>query len=371
MPDSSQNALIVVVLMVKNEAAGIQSTLSSLFDGGIRHFFIFDTGSSDNTIECANAFFQQNNIDGIIRQETFIDFSTSRNRALTLAELYFSSATFFLMPDAEWQLHHAETLLLFCEKEKNNHTPLYLLSITMNAMTFKTARLFRADKKIRFKGVVHEAPSTPASHSVPDPVYFAVKASTQGILKTQMRWQNDLILLLDAYHQNPQDPRNTFYLSQTYECLGEFEKAREFYQAREKLNGWDEENFITLFRLGYLFEKNNWSIAMNYFLKAFSLRPHRIEPLVKIADYYWPSNIQTCYLFIRPVYDMPFPKNDLLFVEQEMYDYTRYEIMSRCAWYMGQYWLGEQATLQALKIKPNAAHLQKNLALYQEKLMQV
>ena len=228
----------------------------------------------------------------------------------------------------------------------------------------------------RSKGVVHEAPERPASVKVPDPVYFEVKPTSYGVEKSQRRWRQDVELLTKEFKKNENDPRTTFYLAQTFECLGELEKAYQFYQYREQLSGWDEENFITLFRLGCLAERlgpiersSAWSTAMDYYLKAFSQRPHRIEPLVKIAEHYWPDNIQTCYLFIRHAYDIPYPKSDLLFIEKEMYDYTRYEIMSRAAWYMGEYALGEEATLLALKAHSEMEHLHKNLELYREKLV--
>ena len=51
-----------------------------------------------------------------------------------------------------------------------------------------------------------------------------------------------------------------------------------------------------------------------------------------------------------------------------MYYYDRYEIMSRCAWYMGEYALGAEATLKALALQPNMPHLNRNLELYQEKI---
>src|SRR3990167_10835635 len=109
-------------------------------------------------------------------------------------------------------------------------------------------------------------------------------------------------------------------------------------------------------------------MAMNYFLNAFAMRPHRIEPLVRIANHLWPTNAPSCYLFIKQAYDMPYPKEDTLFIEKNMYLFDRYEIMSRCAWYMGDYTLGEQATLLALEVAPHLPHLQRNLSLYRSKL---
>ena len=373
--NTSDTPLLAIVLMVKDEAVSIEATLSSLLDPSIKHFFILDTGSSDNTMQLTEAFFQQHNLIGHIKQEPFIDFSTSRNRALELAEQQFPEAVFFLMPDAEWHLHHPQALIQFCEQEKHREMSLYSIHIKTNAVEFTTARLFRASKRIRFKGLVHEVPEIPSSMKVPNPVFFEVKASSHGIEKSKRRWQQDLVLLSKGHAENPNDSRTTFYLAQTYECLGDFKKAYQYYQHREQLDGWSEENYITLFRLGCLADKidstnalNAWAIAMDYFLKAFSLCPQRIEPLVKIAEHYWPSNIQTCYLFIRHAYDIPYPKGDALFIDKGMYDYNRYEIMSRCAWYMGEYALGEKATLMALRLHPEMEHLHQNLKLYRDKL---
>jgi len=371
----SRSAFIAIALMVKNEAISIQSLLSSLSNEGIHHFFILDTGSNDNTMELAQAFFQQHELDGYIKQEPFIDFSASRNRTIELAEQQFPHIPFLLMPDAEWHLHQVQSLIHFCEQEQHRDTPLYLIKMKMNSVEFAAARLFRTSSRVRFNGVVHEVPNVVAQLKVPDPVYFEVKASVEGIQKSHRRWQQDLVLLSKAYAKNPHDPRTLFYLAQTYECLDKLEEAYRFYQYREKLNGWDEENFITLLRLGCLAERlsqthaaYDWATAKKYFLKAFSLRSHRIEPLVKLANHYWPKDIPACYFFIRHAYDIPYPKLDLLFIDKEMYEYSRYEIMSRCAWYMGEFALGEQATQLALKIHPNMEHLHKNLEIYQQTL---
>ncbi len=374
MTESNQ-PLLVIVLMIKNEESSIEETLSCLFQGGISHYIILDTGSEDKTVQLTQDFIHHHQLNGYVIEEPFVDFSTSRNRALTLAKQHFPDATFFLMPDAEWYLRNPRALLKFCEQEKNTDTALYSIKAKMSSLEFYVARLFRASQHILFKGLVHESPDFYTNSKVPNSVYFDILPTPKGIEASKKRWQNDCKILLKAYQNNPDDSRQVFYLAQTYECLGELEKAYLFYQERAKLTGWDEENYMTLYRLGCLALKLNqtsgiytWSTAMNYFLQAFSLRPHRIEPLIQIADYYWPSQIPTCYLFAQYAYNIPFPIDDKLFIETEFYRYTRYEIMSRCAWHMGNFELGEMATKQALEVYPNVEHLLKNLALYQEKL---
>lgn len=377
LKENLDSPLVVVVIMIKNEAASIQATLDSYVIGGLKHFFILDTGSTDNTLSLIQDYFQQHPASVSIHQEPFIDFAQSRNRAMELAEQCFSQAIFFLMPDAEWHLQSPDQLLQFCEQQRFQTTPLYLVSIKMNSVEFTTARLFRVTQHVRFAGKVHEVPTQIAEVAVPQPVCFQVISTQQGIEKSKLRWERDLVLLTEVALEKSDDPRTLFYLAQTHECLERLEEAYHLYQKRAKLPGWDEENFITYFRLGCLAErlsqKNEqkevtWNDAMNYFLQAFALRPHRIEPLVKMAQHYWPSNAQACYLFIKHAYDLPYPKQDRLFIEKEMYDYDRYEIMSRCAWYVGEFDLGLTATLKALKQRPNTPHLCKNLELYQEKI---
>ena len=369
--------LLVVVIMIKNEAASIQATLNSYVAGGIKHFFIFDTGSTDETLTLVQDYFKQYALTFALYQEPFIDFAQSRNRALELAEQCFTNAVFFIMPDAEWHLQYPNVLMTFCEQEKTQTTPLYLLAIKMGSIAFTTARLFRVASRIRFQGIVHEVPAQIAEVKVPDPVCFQVHTTPQGAAKTKLRWERDLVLLSNHLAENADDPRTVFYLAQTHECLERFEEAYHLYQLRSKLPGWDEENFITFYRLGCLAQRLSqetassevtWEQAMNYFLQAFALRPHRIEPLVKMAEYYWPSNPQACYLYIKHAYDLPYPIQDRLFIEKEMYDYDRYEMMSRCAWYVGEYALGAEASIKALEMRPQTPHLCRNLELYQEKI---
>ena len=52
--------LLVAVLMVKNEAPVMEMTLQPLVDAGITDYLIYDTGSTDNTIQVTNDFFIQN-----------------------------------------------------------------------------------------------------------------------------------------------------------------------------------------------------------------------------------------------------------------------------------------------------------------------
>lgn len=370
--------MLVTVLMVKNEEKTIVATLKPFLEAGIRNYLVLDTGSKDNTVLIAHQLLKNAGVLYHLFEEEFINFSVSRNRALELAEQLFPKSHFLIMPDAEWVLTNVSKLLFFCKQEINHDTPLYLIKIQMENLAFYSARLFRTAANVRFVGAVHEVPSIIAYNKIPEGIYFDFKSSHQGRENSKARWTRDLELLLKEYQndtRNP-NPRNVFYLAQTYECLGKLDEAFFFYNLRTTLKGWDEETYISMLRLGFIAEKRSntspdlysWEAALKYYHRAFSLRPRRIEPLVRIADHYWPDNIPLCYLYANYACQMPYPSEDILFVDTFAYDYLRFEILSRCAWHLQKYTEGLDATKRALSTRPDTPHLINNLYLYDTKI---
>ena len=230
--------MLVTVLMIKNEEQTIGATLKPFLDAGVSKYLIFDTGSVDNAVIVAHQLLKQAGVSYQLVQEAFIDFSVSRNRALTLAEEMFPRSSFLIMPDAEWILQNVSNLLFFCQQEIDSDTPLYLIKIHMENLAFYTARLFRRAAKIRFVGAVHEVPSVIATAKLPENVYFYFKSSRQGRENSKVRWTRDLALLLNEYqtHVEAPNPRTVFYLAQTYECLEQLNEACFFYALRITLD---------------------------------------------------------------------------------------------------------------------------------------
>lgn len=367
--------LLVVSLMVKDEESVMVDTLKPLIDSGIKSFFIYDTGSTDKTIEVTKEYFKKRNIENFyITQEPWKDYSTSRNRALDLTEEKFPNAIFMLMPDAEWYIKNGEKLLEFCKQNRNNSCPNHLIQLTSPTINFYTARLIKCKSKVRFEGAVHEIPNFCTNSKVPD-VSFELRISQKGAEKTAKRFHRDLRLLLNSFIQDPTDARTVFYLAQTYQCLGDLVNAMKYYNFRIMLNRYDEDHYICHYRIAQIMDeqlekenKGSWEEVMAKYLESYAMRPHRIEPLIYIADHYLRKNkMALSYLFSAPTLHVPYPESDLLFVDQYIYNYTRYEMLGRCAWYVGQFEIGEQATRKALEVKPEAIHLHTNLSFYLSK----
>ena len=382
-PSIKKDSLLVVALMIKNEAPVIDATLTPMVEGGIDSFLIFDTGSTDDTIEKTTQFFNDHNITNfIIVQENFVDFATSRNRALDLVDEYFSEATFILMPDAEWLVRNAHELLEFCEKSKNDFHASYLIRMVRNGqLEYFVDRLIRRKSHCRFKSPVHEYLESPSATPAPATIYIEWNSTQYGDDKSRKRWERDLGFLLKAYAEDPKNARTAFYIGQTYACLGDKENALRFYELRTQLPAWEEENYETVYRLAEAVEDiaakdadkktpYDWSLALWYYLKAFSMRPTRIEPLVRIASHYLQAqDYANAFLFASQAAEISYPEHEILFIQKDMYTYTRYDIMAQSGLKIGEYQKGEWAINKALESCPDNSHLQELLKQYLDHLM--
>ncbi len=360
--------LLVAVLMVKNEEPVMELTLQPLVDAGITDFLIYDTGSTDQTVQVTQDFFIKNNITNfVIEQGDWVDFSTCRNRALELTEKYFPQAIFMLMVDAEWILSKSDELLKFCKEHEHDLDKIYAIKVVVDNHVIEYVRLIRCGQNVRFEGRVHEYINHNGYQTLPNSVSFEWRRSDYGKEKSKARWLLDLDILLQDLQDEPENPRTVFYLAQTYFCLHDWENAAKWYEKRATMKGWDEETYVAIFTLAQAYQnlKNYDQMIFNY-LKAFSCRPIRAEPLIELAKYYF--NIESynlCYLFARYACTVPIPKYDAALLNMYAYTFVRYNILSAVAYYQHDFELGYQATLKALKARPDLQYLYDNLKEYQ------
>jgi hypothetical protein len=380
--------LLAVVIMVKNEVDVIVPTLKPFIDAGIQSFLVFDTGSTDGTQQAVRDYFMKYNVlDAHIIEEPFIDFGTSRNRALDLAENIFTNTAFLLMLDAEWYTHNIDELLDFCKANKDYIAPgctgsCYLMRLFTvdDAINNYVVRLIRPNHNVRYHGPVHETISLAPSGMVTDSVYFEYAPKRSGKQKSKDRLLRDYALLKQAHESDPTNMRTLFYLGQTCQFLNDWQQAIFFYQKRLELGPLSEEKYLAAYRIGYAIEfymqeaqeKNipvqyTWYDALNYYLIAHGLLAYRAEPLFRIACYYIRNNQHAiAYLFACRAAELPFPQHDSLFVEKKIYDYLRYDILGQCALYAGEINIGKAAVLKAMESAPDDPCLHHNLAIYNQ-----
>ncbi len=388
---NSTKPLLVVLLMVKNEAEVIVPTLetyiaknmqTSLPDTEEVAYVIYDTGSTDGTQQIAKDFFEKRGVKNFhIENEPFVNYAASRNRGLELVEKIFPYAPFILFVDAEWYLNDFESLLGYCRVHKVDNPLLCrcynLHIIDYRSSSFCIARLIRSEAKVRFKGRVHEIPQVFPAATLPEDIFIKFDPKKAGNERTQRRWPRDRDWLLEDYRENPNDKRTVYLLAQTYVCLQDWENARKFFfKVIHDFDTKDEFTYLAYYNLGEITEHLNaiagksgeldWYEPFDYYLKAYSLRPHRAEPLIKIANHYRNTNeMALCYLFARKACKVSYPSDDTLFVEKGMYEFDRHWLLGVCAWYVGDYKNGEKALRKALAIQPENSALLRDLSFYE------
>ena len=361
MEDNTEN-LFVVIIMVKDEEHSIIPTLKP-YVGYTNNFFIYDTGSTDKTIEVIENFFIENSVTNYkIITEEFVNFSVSRNKCLDYTRELFSNVTFMMMPDAEWYFTNVSGLVEHSKKIRGLLYDQHSIDLKLTNSIYKNPRLMRIAGKSYFKGPVHEyLVGSLCPIPVPSDVYFSYLPSQKGNLQSAKRWEKDLKLLLDEFSKNENEPRTVYYLAQTYSCLGDVKNALFYYMGRSRMEiGHDEERYLATFKTAECFEKlDNWPMAQEFYLKSYEMRPTRIEALVKLAKHH--NNPQAKYMYSTQATRVPFPETDLLEVNRNVYDYDRWEQLSISAWYMHQYDESYESLKKILPFNSNKNHLCQNM----------
>ncbi len=363
---------IVVTIMIKDEETCICQTLEPLLISGFINYLIYDTGSIDNTIDVTRKYLD-GKVNFIIKEDTYseFDYSIARNKMLNYARNLFGNyCRFALSLDAEWYLTNGKEIIKFLSNiAKPEET--YCVNIISDIMIYSQHRVFNLNEFTQYEGFIHEAPNTSSKSKLPESIYFTWNPNRKGIEKSRKRWYTDLAKILPHYHNN-KNTRTVFYLAQTYDCLTDNENAIRYYKERATMigPGVEEEVFMSFYRIGKLYEStNNWDEAFKYYMMAYQCRKQRVEPLIRIAGHYLDSHIK--YMFAKQACIVPFPKDDFLFVEKQLYDYDRWNQLAIGAWYMEEWEEGYDAVNRAISAKGQLEHLITNRNLFETKVKNI
>ena len=363
------NSTIGMVMMVKNESKRIEVSLKSVL-GIVDALIIYDTGSEDDTIEIIKKFSEKNKINLYIKFGTFTNFSESRNICLNFAETV--DVHYFLLFDCNDELQEGKELKKFSKeyflKEENGFLVCQHWYSGKNDKYFNI-KFIKARTGWKYYGVVHE-------YLKNDIIQNKITRVTKNIIiyqdrtkdddKSLKRFSRDKILLLEEYKKNPLCSRTLFYLAQTCECLKQYEDCLYFSKLRLELGGFEEELFHSYMRCAEssFYLGHEWSIVMGWYLKAFE-KYHRVEPLIKIANYYRSTNNWIAsYMFCKQACDLEYPENAILFVDNVLYEYYRWHLMGIICFYLKKYDEGKQCCRKAIEQKNDLEINLKNLQFY-------
>lgn len=356
--------LLSLVMIVKDEARGIRETLESARPH-IDRYTILDTGSTDGTQAIVREVMA--GMPGHMLEEPFVDFGTTRSRALDLAG---TDAVFTLMLSGDETVHGGEALRRFCEEYRDEPDGAYFVKVRFDSDSYDSARLARTDAAWRYVGVTHEVLTKPG---IDPPVLRVPRAhihhdhSRRTAEGARRRWRLDRDLLTAAIAKDPADPRPVFYLAQTEECLAEYETALAGYRRRVAMGGWPEEVYEAKYRIGRVLGRlgRPWPEVQQAYLDAHAFGPHRAEPLFAIAQHwYGEKNWPLTFLFASRGAAIPYPEYSRLFVDDDTYAWRLHDLAGIAGYYLGEFEAGETAARRALAARPDDPRLARNLMYF-------
>lgn len=304
---------ICLNMIVKNESKIITRLFDSILPI-IDCYCICDTGSTDNTKEIITNYFQEKNIPGKIIEREFKNFGWNRTEALKAAK---NMATYLLLLDADMKL------VVKPEFDKSKLTiPVYSIQQGNDTFKYYNTRLVSGSLDITCVGPTHE-------------YYDLPKGTQQGRLETLFindigdggckdnKFTRDIRLLKEGLETDPNNGRHMFYLANSYYNTNQIDAAIEMYKKRIKVNDWVEECWYSYYRLGHCYQKKkDYPKALSTWLDAYDYYPHRSENIYEIVKHYRILGKQKlAYHFYKLGKSIPFPKDNVLFLHYDVYNF--------------------------------------------------
>ena len=321
---------ICLSMIVRNEAEIIHELVAAVAPL-IDSWVIVDTGSTDGTQEVIRRLMAERGIPGELHERPWRDFGHNRTEALGLAQ---GRADYIWVMDAD---DTVEGTIDFGRLSADG----YSLRIS-DGTTYWRRQLFRDGVPWRYVGVLHEVAMCDVPHTETQlEGAYAIRSRRLGARnRDPLKYARDAEILQVEVDRNPDDRRSVFYLAQSYAWAGDFAKAREWFERRTGMGGWDEEVFYAAYRAAEVMEAAGepWPLVEAAYLRAWSRRPTRAEPLHAIARHHRVNaDYAAGHLFAERAARLPLPAGDLLFVRDDVYQWRALDEQAVCASWIGRH----------------------------------
>ena len=323
-------ARICLNMIVRNEAALIERCCRS-FVGSIDHYLIADTGSTDDTVQRIRSVFDSAGIVGEVVTTTFVDFEQARNEALLAAQQSPMEFDYIALCDADMELVVDDPEW----KASLTEDAYTVMQRTPNGLSYPNVRLVHRDVPARYQGATHEFLDLAGTPRHPCTGIRFIDHANGANRAT--KYQRDIQLLTAALELEPENPRSVFYLANSHFDRGDTMAALHWYRRRLTMAGYEDEKFISMYRIGLGFERlGDEALLLHQMMLTFETYPRRAEPMHAIALRAQRQNHhRLAYEFARMAADLAMP-TDGLFVEAEVYEWRLDDIMAVSLFWMGR-----------------------------------
>ncbi|MEM9547524.1 MAG: glycosyltransferase [Bacteroidota bacterium] len=310
-------------MIVKNEEQVIRRCLESV-KPHIDYWVICDTGSTDNTRQVITETMQD--VPGELHEHEWVNFGVNRTKALQIAK---SKADYLLFMDADM------IVTKHTEFKSELNADSYLIRYT-GSLDYWQTMLVSTKIDWKYVGPTHEYIAGNSNMaSIKLNALTLTHFADGGERKN--KFTRDIELLKKALVHDPNNTRYLFYLAQSYGNLDAYDEAITYYKKRLEYRGWEEEFWFSQYQIGVMLEKSgaNSSSIHDAYLKAFELRPSRMEPLYRLVRWLRSQErFELALIYAKKALTIPYPR-DILFIEKNVYSYLLLFEFAICAHYAG------------------------------------
>lgn len=215
-------------MIVKNEESCLDKCLESI--KGLDEIVILDTGSTDKTGDIARAHGALF-IEGVYKWED--DFSKARNKALE-----YASADWILIIDADETLSAGGVEIIRGAIAKaDEKIQLFRLDCVSASGLHKhtIVRVHRRKPHIFWRGAAHNYLSHQDGPALPVIITYGWSQAHK------LDPDRTLRILTKCVEENPDKPREIYYLAKEYFNRDQFQKALDLYERYIKVGDWAQE----------------------------------------------------------------------------------------------------------------------------------
>ena len=342
--------LINILIMVKNAGDGFREVLEKN-KPYMDRYTILDTGSTDNTVKIIKEVLADKR--GELYEEPFINFRDSRNRLLELAGEH---CAFNIMLDDTYILNGPiRNTLSFIRGDE--YADSFSLVIQDNDTMYTSNRITKPSRKLKYVNKIHEIIQSDNNINVSlkkEHGYIQDVNSDYMSERTMQRKQQDIDILMEMLGENPDDPRTYYYIADSYICMKEWKKAREWFQKRLecKEKGYEGEINDSLYYIAAISHEylgDPWEKCHQLYLDCYENNPSRGDSLYMIGRHYMlQEKWNLAYFYMKKAFDLGLPEITMS-VRTHIYYRHLPKDLSRVAFEVKDYALGDAAARSFIK----------------------
>ncbi len=379
-------------MIVKDEAQTITRAFESLKDI-IDSYYISDTGSTDGTPEIITEWMDKNGYKGEVGFAEWKNFGYNRSLLFSEARNHkmdeISKAEYYIWLDADEVFitdkndplsypSKEDGIKLYEELNKYEGSILVNILTVFGGVSYQRKNICRNDQLYKWEQPVHEYIVGTESFNVVDVNWIYDLARKEGnSSRNPDRYKKDANMFLDFLKENPGEPRALFYLGQTYEVMGDKEKAFECYlQRSDIICGYYEERYIACLRGGRI--STDEEERKKLYKKGIEVNPQRLECYYELMmNEYRLKNYDKGVMYGMMAPHSREIKDHFMFAEEYIYHYSFDLHLGVCCYYSDRFDIGYYFTKRALnsviklgvgKDNYNRVLLESNLSFFENKI---